>query len=93
MASALSVEGFFSALTGGNNNEPEIDFPFDRLFRKIGVYLRCLMGAILIGATIQNPATCFSPGNENGRNEFVNSYCISLLKHPVRYTFQLSALA
>ena len=74
-------------------NEPEIDFPFDRLFRKIGVYLRCLMGAILIGATIQNPATCFSPGNENGRNEFVNSYCISLLKHPVRYTFQLSALA
>ena len=83
MASALSVEGFFSALTGGNN-EPEIDFPFDRLFRKIGVYLRCLMGAILIGAAIQNPATCFSPGNENGKNEFVNSYCISLLKHPVR---------
>jgi len=84
MASALSVEGFFSALTGGNN-EPEIDFPFDRLFRKIGVYLRCLMGAILIGAAIQNPATCFSPGNENGKNEFVNSYCISLLKHPVKF--------
>ena len=84
MASALSVEGFFSALTGGTNSEPEIDFPFDRLFRKIGVYLRCLMGAILIGASIQNPATCFSPGNENGKNEFVNSYCISLLKHPVK---------
>ena len=85
MASALSVEGFFSALTGGNNNEPEIDFPFDRLFRKIGVYLRCLMGAILIGAAIQNPATCFSPGNEQGKNEFVNSYCISQVKHPVSY--------
>ena len=60
MASLMNVESFFAALTGGE--ELEIDFPSDRLFRKLGVYLRLLFAAILIGASFTTPNVCYKPG-------------------------------
>ena len=53
---------------------------------------RCLMGAILIGAVIEEPATCLSPGDENKKNDFVNAYCLRMLKRATRLA-QRAALA
>ena len=83
MASLMNVESFFAALTGGE--ELEIDFPSDRLFRKLGVYLRLLFAAILIGASFTTPNVCYRPGatgygaeaekTEELTANYVNSYC------------------
>jgi len=85
----MNVESFFAALTGGE--ELEIDFPSDRLFRKLGVYLRLLFAAILIGASFTTPNVCYKPGpdgygaaaekTEELTANYVNSYCYCKSKY------------
>ena len=64
-----ALTSFLSTLTGsgegggggGGGNDPGIDFPMDRLCRNLGLFVRILFIAILLGARLENSDMCHEP--------------------------------
>jgi len=70
---AESVGSIISNLAG---EEIELDFPIDRLARKIGTYLPTFFAAILIAGQVSDPMKCAVPSDYNPEQYmFLASYC------------------
>jgi len=70
---AESVGSVINNLAG---EEIELDFPIDRLARKIGTYLPTFFAAILIAGQVSDPMKCAVPSDYNPEQYmFLASYC------------------
>lgn len=70
---AESVGSIISGLAG---EEIELDFPIDRLARKVGTYFPTFLAAILIAGQVSDPMKCAVPSDYNPEQYmFLASYC------------------